>query len=129
VDSVSGEAYLMEINGRFWGSLQLAIDAGVDFPAIWLDHVINPTAALPAPSYATGIRVRSITSLVDHVADRLLHSPQRLSLPANIPSLAWVITRLMQWHPRDRFETLRLQDPGPFLREIRLWAVRRLLGR
>jgi hypothetical protein len=23
---------LMEINGRFWGSLQLAIDAGVDFP-------------------------------------------------------------------------------------------------
>ena len=25
-------AYLMEINGRLWGSLQLAIDAGVDFP-------------------------------------------------------------------------------------------------
>ena len=22
----------MEVNGRFWGSLQLAIDAGVDFP-------------------------------------------------------------------------------------------------
>lgn len=27
-----GTPYLMEINTRFWGSLQLAIDAGVDFP-------------------------------------------------------------------------------------------------
>ena len=30
--------YLMEINTRFWGSLQLAIDAGVDFP--WLLYKI-----------------------------------------------------------------------------------------
>lgn len=29
--TADGTAYLMEINGRFWGSLQLAIDAGVDF--------------------------------------------------------------------------------------------------
>lgn len=28
----TGQPYLMEINTRFWGSLQLAIDAGVDFP-------------------------------------------------------------------------------------------------
>src|SRR5678815_1154177 len=33
-DRVTGQRYLMEINGRFWGSLQLAIDAGVDFPAL-----------------------------------------------------------------------------------------------
>ena len=31
-DNASGDYKLMEINGRFWGSLQLAIDAGVDFP-------------------------------------------------------------------------------------------------
>ena len=27
---------LMEVNGRFWNSLQLAIEAGVDFPRLWL---------------------------------------------------------------------------------------------
>src|SRR5680860_1068138 len=27
-----GKAYLMEVNTRFWGSLQLAVDSGVDFP-------------------------------------------------------------------------------------------------
>ncbi len=31
-DAATGTPYLMEINGRFWGSLQLAIDSGVDFP-------------------------------------------------------------------------------------------------
>ena len=33
-DSSTGQPYLMEVNGRFWGSLQLAIDSGVDFPRI-----------------------------------------------------------------------------------------------
>jgi predicted ATP-grasp superfamily ATP-dependent carboligase len=32
----AGEYYLMEVNTRFWGSLQLAIDSGVDFPALLL---------------------------------------------------------------------------------------------
>ena len=27
---------LMEINGRFWGSLQLGVDAGIDFPLRWV---------------------------------------------------------------------------------------------
>ncbi len=32
IDRASGTPNLMEINGRFWGSLPLAIAAGVDFP-------------------------------------------------------------------------------------------------
>lgn len=39
-----GKFYLMEINPRFWGSLQLSIWAGIDFPLlflnIYLDHTI-----------------------------------------------------------------------------------------
>src|SRR5207245_8993362 len=33
-DLISGRHVIMEVNGRFWGSLQLAIDAGVDFPSL-----------------------------------------------------------------------------------------------
>lgn len=33
-----GTGYLMEVNPRFWGSLQLAIDSGIDFPW-WLYQV------------------------------------------------------------------------------------------
>lgn len=36
-DDGRGEPYLMEVNGRFWNSLQLAVDAGVDFPRLWVE--------------------------------------------------------------------------------------------
>ncbi|WP_164078349.1 ATP-grasp domain-containing protein [Alteromonas facilis] len=35
--SANGTPFLMEINTRLWGSLQLAIDSGVDFPSLLLD--------------------------------------------------------------------------------------------
>jgi hypothetical protein len=36
-DAETGRFYLMEMNGRFWGSLHLALFAGVDFPRLMLD--------------------------------------------------------------------------------------------
>lgn len=129
-DSASGKAYLMEINGRFWGSLQLAIDAGVDFPAIWMAHVLDDVEPGDRrANYRVGVRLRSLVSLVDHIADRTLHSRRRLSLPPDIPSLAWVVSHLFRWHPQNRFETLRLDDQGPFWRELRQWIDGRLLPR
>ena len=40
----TGEATLMEVNGRYWGSLALAVRAGMDFPLYeWqLAHGLNP---------------------------------------------------------------------------------------
>ncbi|MBI4500742.1 MAG: ATP-grasp domain-containing protein [Gemmatimonadetes bacterium] len=37
----SGRYVFMEMNGRLWGSLQLAIDAGIDFPALLADCVLG----------------------------------------------------------------------------------------
>ena len=45
-----GTPYLMEVNTRFWGSLQLAIDAGVDFPALLLAITMGEPV-YPPPSY------------------------------------------------------------------------------
>jgi predicted ATP-grasp superfamily ATP-dependent carboligase len=46
----SGEFILMEINGRYWGSLPLAIAAGVDFPALhckyWNRKIKTPITSL-----------------------------------------------------------------------------------
>ena len=35
-DDERGAPCLIELNGRFWGSLELAIAAGVNFPTLWL---------------------------------------------------------------------------------------------
>ena len=37
--------YLLEFNGRFWGSLHLALYAGVDFPALLMDAFYGQEAA------------------------------------------------------------------------------------
>jgi predicted ATP-grasp superfamily ATP-dependent carboligase/CelD/BcsL family acetyltransferase involved in cellulose biosynthesis len=56
-DVRDGEPKLMEINGRFWGSLQLAIDAGVDFPRLLL-QTLGSTGFPPPPAYKIGIKSR-----------------------------------------------------------------------
>jgi predicted ATP-grasp superfamily ATP-dependent carboligase len=40
--------WLMEVNGRFWGSLQLAIAAGVDLPLLWVRILTQQPIAAPS---------------------------------------------------------------------------------
>jgi len=55
--SADGTPFLMEVNGRFWGSLQLSIDAGVDFP--WLLYQLATGRKLDKiAAYAAGVRCR-----------------------------------------------------------------------
>lgn len=53
----AGEFRLMEINPRFWGSLPLAIAAGVDFPYL-LYQVARGETPAPVLRYAIGVRMR-----------------------------------------------------------------------
>ena len=48
---------LMEVNGRFWGSLPLAIKAGVDFPYLLYKCMVEREKFSP-PSYRLGVRQR-----------------------------------------------------------------------
>jgi predicted ATP-grasp superfamily ATP-dependent carboligase/protein-tyrosine-phosphatase len=56
-DSSTGRAVLMEVNGRYWGTLSLAVQAGVDFPLYdWqLAHGQVPTVP---KQYAIGMNWR-----------------------------------------------------------------------
>lgn len=70
VDERDGVPRLMEINGRFWGSLQLAIDAGVDFPDLLLRSVVLGEDIEP-PRYRVGVRSRWFWGDVDALVMRL----------------------------------------------------------
>jgi predicted ATP-grasp superfamily ATP-dependent carboligase len=125
IDAVSGTPYLMEINGRFWGSLQLAIDAGVDFPRLLVSRALGGPAE-PSPSYRTGVRSRWWLGDVDHLLARLRRSPETLALPPGSPG-RWAAVRdfLVLWRPGDRSEILRWSDAAPALRELSEWLRRR----
>jgi predicted ATP-grasp superfamily ATP-dependent carboligase len=56
-DEVSGKSWFLEINPRWWGSLALAVRAGLDFPVLY--HRLALGEILPSPpDYKTGVTVR-----------------------------------------------------------------------
>jgi predicted ATP-grasp superfamily ATP-dependent carboligase len=121
VDRESETPYLMEVNGRFWGSLQLAIDAGIDFPTLLIDVARGAGPENP-PKYKPGIRLRWEWGNVDHLLARLRKSDVILHLPDDAPSRgSTALQVLLPWRPGERWEVLRPSDPRPFLRETRLW--------
>ena len=125
VDEQTGKPFIMEINGRFWGSLQLAIDAGVDFPRLLVACATGERAAGPR-QYRVGIRSKWEWGEVDYFLARLRRTDAELSLPRGSSSrLRGILRPLIPWLPGDRLEVLRANDPGPFFREtLRYFGAR-----
>jgi predicted ATP-grasp superfamily ATP-dependent carboligase len=57
VDEETGQVWFIEVNPRFWGSLALAIQAGVDFPLL-LYLMARDGDVDPVLSYKSGVVVR-----------------------------------------------------------------------
>jgi predicted ATP-grasp superfamily ATP-dependent carboligase len=118
---LDGVPYLMEVNGRFWGSLQLAVDAGVDFPSLLVDCVLGLDPE-PVETYRAGVRSRWWLGDLDHLIIRMKESTPKYRLPPDAGSRAGAFLRfLVPWKPGDRSEIFRLSDPGPGLLEMREW--------
>ena len=56
-DSMSGEFKLMEINPKFWGSLDLSIESGIDFPFLSVKMTLDGDVE-PAFHYKNNVRFR-----------------------------------------------------------------------
>jgi hypothetical protein len=96
------EFYLVEMNGRFWGSLHLALYAGVDFPLLLLDSFHGHR---PEPITTFPLRVRSRLTIprdVQYVWSRL--KDHRLPLS----SRAWSVLEffLLSFDPKTKSDLL-----------------------
>jgi len=124
-DTATGTPYVMEVNGRLWGSLQLAIDAGVDFPALLVNAALGRPPRQP-PQYRAGVRLRWWWGDVNHVLARLRHSADRLALPPNAPTRGRLVRDFLAWRRADRNETLRADDIRPFFVDTLQWLKARI---
>ena len=108
-----GTPYLMEINTRFWGSLQLAIDAGVDFPYL-LYQLACGEQPVPVTDYKTGIKLRWLLGDLDNLYLTLRN--KHISLRAKVGSIVHFFTPSPL---STRHEVNRIGDLNPFWYELR----------
>ncbi|HKS05739.1 MAG TPA: ATP-grasp domain-containing protein [Gemmatimonadaceae bacterium] len=122
LDAATGRPFLMEVNGRFWGSLQLAIDAGVDFPRLLASLALGGAGQSPA-AFAVGVRSRWWWGEVDHIVTRMKRRRDAQPLPPGTVSFVRAIGELLcgPFRARDYEEVFRWSDPAPFLRESLRW--------
>ncbi len=116
---------LMEINGRFWGSLQLAIDAGVDFPDLLVRMAAGEEIS-PVEGYKLGLRSRWFWGEIDLLMMYLLKSRDELRLPEGHDSRLWSILKVLSpFVQNQKMEILRLSDIKPWFYESLHWFNRR----
>ena len=119
---------LMEINGRFWGSLQLAIDAGIDFPNILVATMLGKQVE-PIIDFKYGIKSRWFWGDVDLLIMRLFKNNATLNLPKDYDGrLECILSFLKLWEKNLNYEVLRLDDIKPWLCETRQWFKELLAG-
>lgn len=104
---------LMEINGRFWGTLDLAVAAGVDFPTLACAIALHGDIE-PVFRYRVGLRYRWPIPYV------ILNARQ-----SKRP--CWSVWQFIR-PERDTLSDLWLGDPTPWLAEAR-YAVDRIRTR
>lgn len=121
---------LMEVNGRVWGSLPLAVLSGVDFPSRLAElYRSGPPAAGVEPqlTYRVGVRARNLGLELNWIATALSGRGRYpyLAVPGRREGFAGLAGL---FDPRCRLDTFELDDPGPWLAELPLF-LRKLTDR
>lgn len=111
-----GRPFLMEVNCRFWGSLQLSIDSGIDFPWLWHEILNTNERVQRVEHYATGRRLRWVLGDLDNLLIRL-RQPQ--SVKAKLAAIATFLGSSLDMSARQ--EIFRWSDPRPAFFELREW--------
>ncbi|MBI3924903.1 MAG: ATP-grasp domain-containing protein [Armatimonadetes bacterium] len=92
----TGSFALLEVNGRFWGSLPLAVASGADFPLFLYESMVEGRVSFPA-GYRTGIYARKLPEDLDPMRRQLAARPgivleearRCLTLREKVDSLTW----------------------------------------
>lgn len=120
----SGTPYLMEINGRFWGSLQLACDAGVNFPLMLYHMATHQPVGPPRRGYQAGVKSRWLLGDLDHLILRLFKGNSALGLPSDYPSRLRCLLDFARLYQKGQFyEVERWDDLGPSRHEVRQYLT------
>jgi hypothetical protein len=107
--------WLIEVNGRFWGSLQLAIASGVDFPTLWV-KILRGERVHPNGGYNEGTTLRWLWGDVKRFLHILRGAPT--GHVGSYPSVREGLRELFGTQPAGaRLEIWDRRDPWPAVGE------------
>ena len=109
-----GQANLIEVNGRLWGSVQLAIDCGVDVP-LMMFRLARGERIETTAGYAIGRRMRWLLGDLSHLYMVLR---RRGVGAAGRSRLSTLYDVLLARSPNTSIEDWRYGDFGPFRHQL-----------
>lgn len=114
-DRINRRPLLMEVNGRYWGSVSLAVQAGVDFP--FLDWQIRRGARIDGPQpYKAGVRWRWGTGDLLRIHD-LFRKPSA-DISRHFSRWRELLGFIWDFRPGARQALWSFADPVPAIQEI-----------
>jgi len=106
---------LMEINGRFWGSLQLAVACGVDFPQLLLQYLMWDDFPKADAPYRVGLKMKWILGTLDHLIIRLRDKKTVGNPATGFPSKLRSIADFLRIIEKDTvYDVFQKTDRRPF---------------
>lgn len=107
VDSKEKIPKLMEINGRFWGSLQLAVSSGVDFPYLLFKTIIGENIS-PILNYKNDVKCRDLYGDFIHLFNVIRRKDNRFEYPKKLQTLL----DFMKFYEKDLiYDSLSFDEP------------------
>jgi predicted ATP-grasp superfamily ATP-dependent carboligase len=113
----SGTPMLMEINARFWGSLQLAIDSGIDFPVLLIKQILGEEVEYPRTYNKSRMRwlIGDLDSLYILLTKR---SPGLGTTQSLQKKIGGILDFSTEFFRSTCIEDFRYLDYKPFLKKI-----------
>jgi predicted ATP-grasp superfamily ATP-dependent carboligase len=127
-DPSTRQSALMEINGRFWGSLPLAHYAGAEFAWEWYKVRIRGEMPASLNQYSTGFRCAYMVPELKRLFVILFAKKRIRNRALRFSAFREIASVLLIWiNPRSRYYVFSLVDPKPFVMDIKFMIRDKLI--
>jgi predicted ATP-grasp superfamily ATP-dependent carboligase len=118
-----GIPVFLEVNGRFWNSLPLAIYAGVDFPSLVAEMAKRGDVAIQT-GYTNGLRCRWFLGDFRHLIEVMRGAPA--GYPGKFPGRLSTLAKFLIPVAGTRHDNFTLRDPLPEIGDWLDFVTRKL---
>ncbi len=117
VNRSTGAWILVEVNARFWGSMQLPLAIGMDFPN-WLHELMVHDRVPPTFHYADSVRSRNVLLDANNLLKQLIRQGRHGIFNWTLDVVDFCVQPLRWITGKEKPDTIDIDDPIPALKEF-----------